>query len=644
MDHTQGQFEEPVLEQFLQFAPDAIIGIDPEGCIVLTSAQVEQVFGYERDELIGKSIEMLIPARYRGDHLDHRSRYFADPKTRPMGAGYELYGLRADGTEFPAEISLSSIQIGETIIATAAVRDVSDRKRAETKFRQLLEFAPDAVIGIDKSGLIVLANAQVEALFGYDRSEVLGQTLEMLVPERFRAGHLAQRSKYFDDPKARTMGAGLELYGLRSDGTEFPAEISLSSIQTEEGVLATAAIRDITDRVNAESVRQKLEAELKLNQSRRLESVGQLAGGVAHDFNNLLSVILNYSQFVIDSLENQSEVREDAKQIQEAARRASNLTQQLLIFSRRDVVKTEPLDLNEILSDLKRLLVRTIGEQIELRANFEDGLWSVMADRGQIEQIVVNLAVNSRDAMPVGGVLDISTSNVELDEEFARFNPDTIPPGKYVRLTIADSGEGMDSHTAERAFEPFFTTKDKAKGTGLGLATVYGIVKQAGGNVFLYSEQGRGTSVKIHLPATDAPAKHASSRSEEPLAGHGERIVLVEDEPAVRTLVKRILSASGYDVVQFADPRDALKFLSDADENVDLLLTDIVMPELSGSAVADSALVPRPDLRVLFMSGYSESIIERQAEHAEIENLLEKPFTAAELLDAVHQSLESASG
>lgn len=635
---------QPLLEQFIKFAPDAIVGINTEGVVVMANSQVETVFGYTSDEIIGLPVETLIPMKMRGQHFLHRQGYFKDPKTRAMGAGLDLHGLRSDGTEFPAEISLSSIETDDGLIAIAAIRDVTDRKRAERKFEQLLELAPDAIVGIDKTGMIVLVNAQVERLFGYPRDQVLGQTIEMLVPERYRSSHLARRSSYFSDPKTRPMGVGLDLHGLRADGTEFPAEISLSSIKTDEGTIATAAIRDITERVHAESVRQKLEAELKLNQSRRLESVGQLAGGVAHDFNNLLTVIINYAEFLGERLAESPEMRADAEQIVKAAQRAADLTRQLLIFSRRDVVKAEPLLLNDLLIDVETLLRRTIGEQIEMRTHLDPDLWTVVADKGQIEQVVVNLVVNARDAIDHDGIIDIATTNVELDEEFVRFNPDSVRSGKYVRLTVSDSGSGMDRETVERAFEPFFTTKDKAEGTGLGLATVHGIVKQAGGSIFLYSEIGRGTSVKIHLPAVDAPIPAKPSATRRAGRGKGESVVVVEDEPAVRTMVTRILSSCGYQVSQFSNAREALRFCEQGDNQIDLLLTDVIMPEIAGDELANEVRSSRPDLPVLFMSGYSEAIIERQRTRPDNSDLIEKPFTSEQLLDAVAGALVAQTG
>lgn len=632
---------EPLLDQFLQFAPDAIVVVDRGGEIVLANPQIEEVFGYAPAEIVGKPLETLVPVRLRGQHFLDRQSYFDDPRTRAMGAGLELSGLRADGTEFPAEISLSSLETDEGTVAIAAIRDVSDRKRAEKKFEQLLELAPDAIVGIDRSGLVVLVNAQVERLFGYPRDQILGQTIEMLVPERYRSSHSAHRSTYFADPKTRPMGADLDLHGLRADGSEFPAEISLSSIKTGEGVIAIAAIRDITERVHAESVRQKLEAELKLNQSRRLESVGQLAGGVAHDFNNLLSVIINYAEFLGDRLVETPELRDDAVQISKAAHRAADLTRQLLIFSRRDVVNAKPISLNAVIAELEILLRRTLGEQIELRVEFDPDLWTVIADPGQIEQVVMNLVVNARDAIDGSGILDLTTSNVVLDEEFVRFNPDSIRTGRYARLTVADSGCGMDRETIERAFEPFFSTKDKSEGTGLGLATVHGIVNQAGGNIFLYSEVGRGTSVKIHLPAVDTPIPDGPEHSGRSARGSGEEVVVVEDEPAVRTMVTRILTNNGYRVTQFANPRAALAHCLDETKPIDLLLTDIVMPELSGDELAAALRKSRANIPVLFMSGYSDAIISRQKVRPDNSDLIEKPFTSAQLLDAVASSIAS---
>ena len=287
-------------EQLLEAAPDAIVGVDDKGKIVLVNSQTEALFGYVRADLLGKGVETLVPERFRELHPSHRDGYFAEPRTRSMGADLELYGLRRDGTEFPAEISLSSIETENGRLATAAIRDVTESRAAERKFEQFLEFAPDAIVGVAPSGEIVLVNQQAEALFGYSRDELIGQSIETLVPERFREIHPQHRDGYFEEPRTRGMGAGVELYAVRKDGTEFPVEISLSSIETGEGILATAAVRDITDR--AESEREKA-LQAQLDQARRLESVGQLAGGIAHDFNNILGVIMNYAEFVADELE-----------------------------------------------------------------------------------------------------------------------------------------------------------------------------------------------------------------------------------------------------------------------------------------------------------------------------------------------------
>jgi PAS domain S-box-containing protein len=517
-----------------------------------------------------------------------------------------------------------------------------------TTFEQLLEAAPDAIVGVDDKGQIVLVNSQTEVLFGYARDELLGQAVEMLVPERFCEAHPKHRANYFEEPRTRPMGADLELYGRRRDGTEFPAEISLSSIRTDGGRLATAAIRDVSERRAAEIMFEQSEREKALQeqlaQSRRLESVGQLAGGIAHDFNNILGVIMNYAEFVGDELEPGSQAHQDVEEIRRAAERAAALTRQLLIFSRREVVKPELLYLRDVISELENLLRRALGERVELLTHFGEDRCAFEADPGQIEQVLVNLAVNARDAMPEGGRLVIEVDKAELDEEYTYMHPDT-KPGTYVRLKVSDTGVGMDEETLQRAFEPFYTTKRKGEGTGLGLATVYGIVTAAGGRIDLYSEPGVGTTVKIHLPANAATPSGVQARSKERPSGHGEVILVVEDEPDVRRMAERILGKSGYTVLATEGGDEALAVCRREEQPVHLLLTDVIMPGMLGTELVDQVKAIRPDLGVIFMSGYSHEVLapESLAEYGEAA-FIEKPFNAGELLRTVRNLLDGTAG
>ncbi len=625
------------LTQWLDFAPDAIVAIDDDGRIAVVNRQTERLFGYARSELIGESVELLVPERFRAAHAGHRGSYFADPKMRPMGAGLKLFGLRHDGTEFPAEISLSSIETDEGELAIAAVRDVSDQVRAERRFEQLLDAAPDAFVGVDTGGRIVLVNRQTENVFGYPRSALLNRPVEMLLPERFREAHEEQREGYFADPRTRPMGGGLRLYGMRADGTEFPAAISLSSIETEQGLVATAAIRDITIDVEREREAQTAREA----QASRLESLGQLAGGISHDFNNLLSVIINYAAFVADELSPDSPIQDDVREIRRAGERAAELTRQLLVFSRREVVRPEALALNDVVGEMERLLRRTLGEHIQLSTSFSPDLHAIMADPGQIEQVLVNLAINARDAMPNGGQLHIETTNVELDEEFAMSHPDTHP-GPHVRLTVADNGVGMPREVVERAFDPFFSTKPKGHGTGLGLATVYGIVKQAGGTVALYSEPGRGTVCKVHLPAAAGAALHVRGAPPATTAGHGERILVVEDEDAVRRMATRILESHGYDVTSSDSASQALALVTSG-EPFNLLLSDVVMPEMLGIELGARVGEVAPGLPVLYMSGYIDPLLNVEHASLDAERFIEKPFSGTALLTSVRRALDATA-
>ena len=385
-----------------------------------------------------------------------------------------------------------------------------------------------------------------------------------------------------------------------------------------------------------------------MRQVQRLESLGQLVGGVAHDFNNLLNVIEGYTGFVSKRVT--ALAREDARlepvladidQVQVAAQQAIRVTRQLLTFARHEVTTPEIIDINEAVESAGKLLRRALGEHIELTIAAEPALWRVKADRGQLEQVLVNLAVNARDAMPGGGQLTIDTANVEVDDTFASQRPGLVP-GRYARLRVSDNGTGMDKATADRVFEPFFSTKPKGHGTGLGLATVYGIVTGAGGSIDIYSEAGTGTTVSVLLPATDERAgPDAGSRSpaDDDVRGHGETILLVEDEVSLRELARRILDDNGYHVCVADNGADAVRRAGDPAQPIDLLLTDVIMPEMLGHEVAARVAALRPETPALFLSGYAQPILDAQGVLLPGYDILEKPFTEVGLLSRVRKAL-----
>ena len=650
---------EALFATFLEAVPDAIVGVIADGTIVMVNAKAGVLFGYTRDEMVGRHLELLVPTSVR-DHSQLRDAYFTAPVARSMGIGMELAGRRHDGSEFPVEISLAWIKIDGRLIVVAAVRDITERKRAEAKFRSLLEAAPDAIIGVNPDGVIALVNTQAEALFGYERNQLIGRPVELLVPGAALNIHSPHPNPGFRDPRTRPDEAWIALAGRRSDGAEFPAEVSLSSMESEEGLMVCAAIRDVTERVEAQHERDRMEAQLErdrlerqLHQSQRLESLGQLAGGVAHDFNNLLAAILNYVSFVNEEITTEiahrpshesarlSKVLDDVSQIGAAAERAARLTHQLLAFGRREVIKPEIIDFNAIVGEVDGLLRTTIGEHVELKTRCATDLDRVLADRGQMEQVLLNLAVNARDAMPTGGTLIIDTDNFVVDPAYAAADP-RLEAGPHVRLRVADTGTGMDHDTIERAFEPFFSTKPKEKGSGLGLATVYGIVNQAGGMVDLESDVGTGTTVTILLPSVASSADHVEPERRATRRSHGgETILVVEDEDLVLDVASRILTRHGYRVLAARGGAEALELIGEHRETIHLLLTDVVMPGLTGKQVAERVTELRPGIRVLYMSGYPESVITSQGVVQRGIHLVSKPFVAADLLDHVRATLDA---
>ncbi|GAA3341939.1 hypothetical protein GCM10020358_35160 [Amorphoplanes nipponensis] len=504
----------------------------------------------------------------------------------------------------------------------------------------LLQAAPDAILVMDE-GYIVLVNDRAEDVFGWPRGEMLGRRADMLLVDAGRVPELAELRRDADDRGTRTSLMGtLALQARRRNGTSFPAEASLSRVQTPHGRLTVAVVRDMTERQRLQAEADRQRGEVQEHRSQRLEALGQLAGGIAHDFNNMLGVIVNYANFVIEEAEapepDLQAIAADARQVIRAGQRGTDLTHQLLKFARREVVRPRVLDLNAVLAENADLLRTSTGDRITLIIRPAEKLPPVTCDPGQIEQLLVSLAANARDAMPDGGNLVIDTAGARLE---AGDHAD-LAPGDYVRLRISDSGAGMAADVVERAFEPFFTTKANGEGTGLGLATVYGIVTQAGGSVSLTSEPGLGTTVTVLLPAGATEETVVAAPEPVATAGHGETLLVVEDEDALRDVAGRILSGAGYHVLTADGGTQALELAAVHEGAIDLLVSDVVMPGMLGKELAERLTDVRPDTRVLYMSGYAQPVLASQGTLDPGVALLEKPFTAAALLTAVRRRLD----
>jgi PAS domain S-box-containing protein len=502
--------------------------------------------------------------------------------------------------------------------------------KSEGMVSALLESAAQGILSIDRTGRIVLVNHRAEEMFGYTREELVGAEMELLIPESKRGKHIQDRADYFAHPRSRPMGIGMDLSGRRKDGREFPVEVSLSTIETPEGKFAIAFISDISQR--------KL-LEEQLIHSQKMEAIGRLAGGVAHDFNNMLTVISGYDRMILDDLPPQDPLRANAEEILRAAERAASLTSQLLAFSRRQIMRPTVLNVNSVVGNTEKMLHRLIGEDIHLELKTSAEVGNIRADPVHIEQAIINLAVNARDAMPRGGRLTLETANVNLDENYARSHLG-VQPGEFVMIAVTDTGHGMDANTKSHIFEPFFTTKEMGKGTGLGLATVYGMVKQSGGDIWVYSEIGQGTTFKLYFPRVMDRASAASGAESEPRrAPASETILVVEDEKAVRELTVKMLRKLGYEVLAASSGVEAIEISNAYPNHVALLLTDVVMPNMSGRQLADHLLKTRPEMKVLYLSGYTEHTVLHHG--VESVNFLPKPFSREVLSKKLHEMLSA---
>ncbi len=630
--------ESSLLTRIVESSNDAIIGKTLEGKIVSWNEGAERMYGYSAAEAIGNSISLLVPGGF-GKDLD---LIFEKLRRGERIEHHETVRVHKDGKSVFVSLSIFPIfdTTGKAVGAATIARDITKDKRAEEALRRseerfkLIEENIDEVFWISDPDIseITYISPAYERVWGRTRKSLLEN------PKSFIEGiHPDDRERVLSDLELQKVGRPFdhEYRVIHTDGSTrwiwdrgFPIRDDAGRLTHYVGVA-----QDITER-------RRLEGQFR--QAQKMEAVGRLAGGVAHDFNNLLTIINGYSEFALEHLHPSDPLRSSIEEITKAGGRAASLTRQLLAFSRQQVLAPRVLDLNALVADVERMLRRLIGEDIDLVMLPGAELGRVKADPGQIEQILVNLAVNARDAMPDGGKLVIETANVEFDEAYARSRP-VVTPGRYVMLAMSDTGTGMDAAIQAHIFEPFFTTKEKGKGTGLGLSTVYGIVKQSGGFIWVYSEPGLGSTFKIYLPSVeDAAESVARSEAREFPFGGSETILLVEDEEAVRALASRILQGRGYRVLECARPEDALHIAEHHQEPIDLLLTDVVLPKMSGRKIAEHLTALRPNMKVLYMSGYTDDAVVRNGVLESNTAFLQKPFTPSGLARKVREVLDAA--
>jgi len=541
---------------------------------------------------------------------------------------------RTSGGVFPMEIAITGLPDGGWVTVSRDITERHDAEKArvdaEAKYRLLIEqvAAISYIAELGESGQWYYVSPQVEKILGYSPDEWLANSkhwMQYVVTE--------DHSRVFAAEEAGARGEPYqaEFRMVRKDGRViWVSDTAVTVRGSDSHPLMEGLIVDITERKQLES---------QLQQSSKMEAVGRLAGGIAHDFNNLLTVIRGYTELALNRATSQPQLRSDIERIESASERAAALVRQLLAFSRRQVLQPKTIDLNTIVLNLDTLLRRLMDEQIEMITRVDENAGAVKADPTQIEQVIMNLVVNARDAMPKGGCLTLETQNVELDSTYAADHA-PVQPGSYVMLAVSDTGVGMDAETVAHIFEPFYTTKENARGTGLGLSTVYGIVKQSGGYIWVYSEPGQGSTFKVYLPRVDEAASTEVKHKRGTAKKRGtETILLVEDEEAVRELTRIVLTAHGYQVVVAADSADAERLCEEHAGEIQLLLTDVIMPGVSGRELARRITLRRPKMRVLFMSGYTYNVIAQGGLLEEGTAFLQKPFTPTGLVHKIRDVL-----
>lgn len=609
-----------------------------DGAILHWTTGCERLYGWSKREARGQLVHDLLATTYP----QPRDKIIAELRKRGSWQG-ELEHRRKDG----AAVSIASLWVAQRsresriLYVLQTNNDITGLKQAQTDLvareahlRSILDTVPEAMIVIDENGVITSFSAAAAILFGYQPEEVVGRNVRMLMPEPYHEEHDAYIGRYLRTGEARIIGYGRVVTGLNKDGATFPMELAIGEARANGQRIFTGFVRDLTSR-------QKMEEELR--QSQKIEAIGQLTGGVAHDFNNLLTVIAGNLEMLEASLKDRRQ-RELVKETQDAARDGAKLTAQLLAFGRRQPLNPKPADVGQLVSNFADLLRRSLGESIELKMVVTGSAHLAVVDGPQLQNALLNLVINARDAMPGGGRLTIEISHARLDADYAQIYRE-VRTGRYILVAVTDTGSGMSAGVRQRAFEPFFTTKPAGTGTGLGLSMVYGFVKQLGGSIQLDSEEGRGTIVRIFLPfvdsvhATAEPSQNVAKKDVMPRGS--ETILVVEDDARVRRVTVARLRGLGYQVIEADNGATGLAMLASRPE-IAAIFTDVVMPGgMRGDELAEAALAARPDVRILFTSGYSEPAIARQGPGADA--WLKKPYTAAELARKIREVLEGSN-
>ncbi|MET4697205.1 PAS domain S-box-containing protein [Constrictibacter sp. MBR-5] len=631
------------LRAVVETAVDGVILIDAFGLVEMFNPACETLFGYRADEVLGQNVKMLMPQPYEAEHDVYLRRYRHTGERRIIGIGREVAGQRKDGTVFPMELSVGEAQRDGRPVFAGIIRDISQRKQAEQSLREsegrlraLVETAVDGVILIDAVGTVQMFNPACETLFGYRAEEVVDRNVRMLMPEPYQSEHDRYLEQYREDGVRRIIGIGREVSARRKDGSIFPMELSVGEATRGDQPVFVGIIRDISARKEAETAREQLQ------QAQKMEAIGQLTGGIAHDFNNLMAVMLGNLELVLDRLDPADASTDLIRTAIHSVERGAQLTQRLLAFSRTQTLKPRQIDVNQLITGMMPLVRLSVGEAIDIRMDLEAEIWTTMIDAAQLENALLNLANNSRDAMAGKGRLTISTANVAISAD--DLVDEGAAPGAYVRVTVRDDGAGMDAAVLAHVFEPFFTTKEVGHGSGLGLSMVYGFVKQSNGFVAIDSRVGGGTRVDLFLPRVTDPALSDRRAEEGPAPRSTARswnILLVEDDAALRQLARRILESLGHSVRGACDGPEALRLLRE-DPRVDLLFTDIILPGgQNGVDIAQAAREMLPDLKVLFTSGYLETR-DRGAELSPDEELITKPARRRDIEAAIQRVMNGS--